>query len=413
MYFSRRRFLEWLSLLGLAAPMGRPMAALPEDSPEPARSLGQRAGEGSITLLLCGDVMTGRGIDQALPHPAPPRLHESFVRDAREYVRLAERANGAIPRPADFAYLWGDALAELRRAAPDARIANLETAVTLNEDWWTDKGIHYRMNPANLPCLSALGLDCCVLANNHVLDWSYRGLADTLQALRRAGIKTAGAGENSASAGAPAVLEKPGRGRVLVFGFGLGSSGIPGEWAAGPHRPGVNRLADLSEATLRDIGAAVKAAKRAGDVAIASIHWGGNWGYGVPLPHREFAHRLIDGAGIDLVHGHSSHHPLGIEVYRGKLILYGCGDFLNDYEGIEGHEEYRGDLVLMYFPTLDPVAGTLRRLELVPLRIGRFRLEYPSEQDFEWLRATLDRECRPLGSTVARERGRWLVLRPA
>ena len=46
-----------------------------------------------------------------------------------------------------------------------------------------------------------------------------------------------------------------------------------------------------------------------------------------------FAHRLID-AGVDVVHGHSSHHPRPIEVYRGKLILYGCGDTIDDYEGI-------------------------------------------------------------------------------
>lgn len=356
----------------------------------------------AITLFLCGDVMTGRGIDQVLPHPAPPRLHEAYVKDAREYMVLAERANGAIPRPVDFGYIWGAALAELERASPDARLANLETALTTGEDWWLDKGIHYRMNPANIPCLRAARLDCCGLANNHVLDWNYRGLADTLAALERAGIQTAGAGPNILAARAPAVLPAGDKGRVLVFAFGLGSSGIPEDWAAGPDRPGVWRLGDLSEAAVRDIATAVGAARRPGDLAVASIHWGGNWGYPVPPPHREFAHRLVDAAGIDLVHGHSSHHPLGIEVYRGKLVLYGCGDFINDYEGIEGHEEYRGDLVLMYFPALDPATGNLRRLELVPLRLRRFRLEYPSEQDTEWLRATLDRECRRLGGAVER-----------
>jgi len=48
---------------------------------------------------------------------------------------------------------------------------------------------------------------------------------------------------------------------------------------------------------------------------------------------------------VDIVHGHSSHHVKGIEVHRGKLILYGCGDFIDDYEGIKGYEAFRDDLV--------------------------------------------------------------------
>ena len=68
----------------------------------------------SIRLFLCGDVMTGRGIDQVLPHPNDPRLHEPYIGEARCYVELAESVNGAIPRPVEFDYIWGDALAEQR-----------------------------------------------------------------------------------------------------------------------------------------------------------------------------------------------------------------------------------------------------------------------------------------------------------
>jgi poly-gamma-glutamate capsule biosynthesis protein CapA/YwtB (metallophosphatase superfamily) len=49
-----------------------------------------------------------------------------------------------------------------------------------------------------------------------------------------------------------------------------------------------------------------------------------------------FARRLIDG-GVDVIHGHSSHDLRPVEVYRGRLILYGCGDCIDDYEGISGH----------------------------------------------------------------------------
>jgi len=126
-----------------------------------------------MRLFLCGDVMTGRGIDQALPNPVNPVLYEPCVRDAREYVALAEKAHGSISCPLSFDYIWDDALAELDRAGVDFRIVNLETAITSAETPWPDKGINYRMHPQNIGCLSAARIDACALANNHVLDWAY------------------------------------------------------------------------------------------------------------------------------------------------------------------------------------------------------------------------------------------------
>jgi poly-gamma-glutamate synthesis protein (capsule biosynthesis protein) len=83
-----------------------------------------------------------------------------------------------------------------------------------------------------------------------------------------------------------------------------------------------------------------------------------------------------------------------IEIYRDRLILYGCGDFLNDYEGIRGYECYRDDLVLMYFADLDATDGCLHALTLIPLQIRNFRLSIPERRDVDWIRQTLDRECR-------------------
>ncbi|SOZ37388.1 hypothetical protein CBM2605_A60632 [Cupriavidus neocaledonicus] len=122
-------------------------------------------------LFLCGDVMTGRGIDQILAHPSQPLLHESYVHSALDYVRLAERKAGPIARPAGPDYPWGDALAELASRAARPRIVNLETAITTSDDAWPGKSVHYRMHPRNVDCLQAAGIDCAVLANNHVLDW--------------------------------------------------------------------------------------------------------------------------------------------------------------------------------------------------------------------------------------------------
>jgi len=362
----------------------------------------------AITLFLCGDVMTGRGIDQILPHPGKPRLFEPCVHSALGYVRLAEEKNGPIRRPADFAYPWGDALDAWRRAAPDLRIVNLETAVTSSDDAWPGKGIHYRMHPANLPCLAAARIDCCVLANNHVMDWGALGLQETLASLRGAGIATAGAGLDAAEAAAPALLEVPGKGRVCVFAWGMEDSGVPLAWRARASRPGVNLLPDLGARSLDTVARQTRAARQAGDLVLVSLHWGGNWDFGIAPRQRAFAHALIDAAGVDVVHGHSSHHVKGIEVYHGKPVLYGCGDFLNDYEGIGGHEQFLGDLALMYFPTL--AAGRLTRLDMTATRTRHLRVNAAPEPDVRRLVDTLNREGRQFGTQVARLGGPELRL---
>jgi poly-gamma-glutamate synthesis protein (capsule biosynthesis protein) len=337
----------------------------------------------SVELFFCGDVMTGRGIDQILPSPSEPTLHESYVRDARDYVELAERESGAIPRPVDFAYVWGDALAELRRAAPAARIVNLETAVTRSDDAELGKEVHYRMHPANVPCLEAFGVDVCVLANNHVLDWGPRGLLETLDTLHAAKLRTAGAGRTRAEAEAPAIVDLPDGRRVLVFGVGHASSGIPPWWAAGDDAPGVALLPALGSAEAAALVARVARARRPGDVVVVSIHWGSNWGHEIPDENVRFAHALVEG-GIDVVHGHSSHHPRPFEIHRGKPIMYGCGDFLSDYEGIHGHEELRDDLAPMYFVRIDrdrPAAD----VRIVPMHLRKMHVERGTRDEGELL----------------------------
>lgn len=356
-----------------------------------------------ITIMLGGDVMTGRGIDQILPHPSEPILYESLVRSAVDYVRLAEQANGPIARPVPFPYIWGDLIPALQRHRPDLRIINLETAVTRANDPWP-KGINYRMTPENLPVIKALGVDCCTLANNHVLDWGRDGLLDTLAALDRSAIRAAGAGRNAEAATAPAVLPVPGKGRVLFYAGACASSGVPVDWTADSDRPGVNVIGSINKETIEPIAARIRRDKRPGDVCIFSIHWGPNWGYEIAEEDRALAHELI-AAGVDIVHGHSAHHAKAIEVHRGRPILYGCGDLINDYEGIENHEPYRDDHVLAYLATIDIAEGRLTGLEMLPFRIRKFRLDRASAAEADWLRATMDRECRRFGRGVKLKNG--------
>ena len=353
-----------------------------------------------VTLFLAGDVMTGRGIDQILPHPGDDELHEDYVKSALEYVRIAERANGPIRKPVAFDYIWGDALAQLDRRKPDARIVNLETAVTYSVSYEA-KGINYKMSPANVRADHGRRHRLLHPRQQPRARLGRPGLIESLSTLERAGVHCAGAGpypqqprrrrSSSIRTEAP-VCSSSGSHRPVAAPRGIGpqANGIPG----------VNLLPNLSLEQTKHISEAIHAVRKPRDVVIASIHWGGNWGYEIPEPQALFAHHLIDAGAVDLVHGHSSHHFKGIEVYHSKCILYGCGDFIDDYEGIGGRKEFRDDLVLMYFPSLSVDDGRLVGLELVPLQIHNMRLNGVSAADQDWLLDRLNRECASFGTRV-------------
>ncbi len=366
---------------------------------------------GTVTLFVCGDVILGRGVDQILARPGDPVLREGYVTDARAYVSMAESVSGPIPAPVDPSWPWGEALSVLESNAPDVRIVNLETSITRSAAFEPGKAVHYRMHPANLPALAVARPDVCVLANNHVRDFGRAGLEETLDVLHGAGLRTAGAGRSAEEAYAPVALPLPHGGRVLVFALGAGTSGVPAGWAATADRSGVAYVPEPTPAVAAAAVRRIRQVKRAGDLVVVSVHWGSNWGYLVPRDQRRFAHALVDG-GADVVHGHSSHHPRPFEVHRGRLILHGCGDFIDDYEGIPGYEQYRDDLRIAYFVTLSAGTGELTDLRMVPLLARRMRLEPAPPEDRAWLHRTLDRISHGAHLTVAAD-GALTLTQPA
>lgn len=361
-------------------------------------------------MFLCGDVMTGRGIDQILPHPGDSQLHEPCMESSVDYVKLPERASGLISRPAEFSYIWGDALEIFRTEQPQAKVINLETTITRSDTHWRSKDVHYKMSPENIGCLTSAGIDCCVLANNHMLDWGVAGLVDTLDTLDKEGIKHVGAGRHLCEAEQPAILRAGKDARVIVFSLGSTSSGIPIEWSANEDRPGLNVIESRSDDAIRSIARKITEVKKEGDVVVVSVHWGGNWGYKIPHSQKTLAHRLVDETGVDIVHGHSSHHVKAIEVYKERLILYGCGDFLNDYEGITGYEIFRGDLGLMCFADINPSTGQLLALRMIPTQVRRFRINHATAADSKWLETLLNREGKRFGTAVQRSAENFMTL---
>lgn len=359
----------------------------------------ERRQHDTIRLFLAGDVMLGRGIDRILPHPGDPTLFEDYVRNAEGYVHLAQQRNGPIPRAAAIEYVWGDLLADLDARGCNARVVNLETAITTS-DAAEPKGINYRMHPANAQALAAAGIDAVTLANNHTLDWGVAGLIETLEVLETFNISAVGAGRTDEEAAAPVPLMMENGGRILLLAYGARSSGVPSHWRAGSSRPGINLLPEDTEAAVSQISDRIAVAREDGDLVVVSLHWGGNWGYEIFPAERHLAHRLIKEAGVHIIYGHSSHHPKALEVHNGNLILYGAGDLINDYEGISGHEEYRSDLVLAYVLDVGRTSQRLDSVEFLPYRIKSFRLQRAAPDEVRWLHAMLERECRIGGACL-------------
>ncbi|MGE0372730.1 MAG: CapA family protein [Gammaproteobacteria bacterium] len=216
-------------------------------------------------------------------------------------------------------------LADLIRGA-DVALVNLECVISARGAFW-DKGernpYYYRAPPWMIEVLTAGGIDVVMTANNHAMDFGPEALLDQQRLLDAVNIAAAGSGGNLDEAAQPRYVKV---GDIVLAVIGLTTYNR--EVAARADRAGVlwgddpSRILDL-------LGPAVAAARRHADLVIFSPHWGGNWTER-PTPQRiELAHALID-LGVDAILGHSAHQVHGIEIYKGRPIVYDMGNLLWD-----------------------------------------------------------------------------------
>lgn len=346
-------------------------------------------------LNFVGDVMLGRLIDQLLP------THVHCPEEA-EHIANFVAANPSL-KNYGFASPWGNTLPLFHSS--HLNLINLETSVTTHPKPWPDKVFNYRMHPANIACLKEARVDYASLANNHTLDFSEQGLIDTVRTLRGAGVPFAGAGESREEACQPAVLELQDGGekyRVHVYS----ASDHPHEWATVPNF----HLIDYLPATRHRLKQMMTSSAVKPDLTIFSVHWGPNYSWDPAGEIRSLARFLIDECSVDLIHGHSSHHIQGVEVYKGKLIIYGCGDFVDDYAV---SPQYRNDLSAIWRVSVEkPKNGPggklqVKTLEVFPSRIKRFQanLLKKDERDHEWVMKRFGMLCKGLGTEVQKELG--------
>ncbi|GLV59221.1 putative polyglutamine synthesis accessory protein [Dictyobacter sp. S3.2.2.5] len=303
-----------------------------------------------LKLLLVGDVMLGRLVNDALKEKSP-------------------------------IYPWGDTLPLFQAA--DVRLCNLECAISDKGRPWsaTPKVFHFRTDTKNVAVLHAAHIDAVSLANNHILDFEYEGLFDTISSLKQAGIHAVGAGATLREASEPAIWEVQGR----KLGFIACTDNEP-VWAASLERPGTWYVpTQIQDERARYLFEIVRRTKMNVACLIVSLHWGPNWGDVPPPKHQLFAHALID-AGADVVFGHSSHVVRGIEVYKNRPIIYGAGNFIDDYavDEVEHNDQSAIFLIELY-------GATIARLRLYPTIIDYFQAR----------RATTD-ECRDIITRMQR-----------
>lgn len=357
--------------------------------------------------------MLARLIDQLFPtHLASPHYANTIKTFIERYPYLSAY-NHKSP--------WGSALTLFRRG--DLNLVNLETAVTESTDKWAGKVFNYRMHPGNLGVLGEGRVDFVSLANNHTVDFGEKGLRDTIRGVRGVGVQFAGVGDNAVEARLPAILDLPRRSdsegdqvkhKVHVYS----ASDHPRDWSVIPEF----HLIDYTPSTKHHLKTLLttpchsQSKADESSLKIFSIHWGPNYTWQPSEQIRDMAHFLIDECGVDIVHGHSAHHIQGVERYKGAVIMYGCGDFVDDYAL---NEEFRNDLGGVWRVVVSTDNGDgggrgegkrlmLDKLEIFPTRCDRFQVTLldVDDEDHEWVQRKIMKLSEKMGTRVRRELGR-------
>ena len=294
-----------------------------------------------MQILFAGDVMLGRLVNKVLAN-------------------------------AQFTYVWGDTIDIIKRA--DFSLINLECPVSSKGKEWnkTFKVFHFRANLDAIQVLNSASIDYVSLANNHILDYDIEALLDTLDILDKNNISHSGAGRNLKEAMKPAIIEnklkpKPSNNHDSYYNvdneevnnndskntirIGLISlTDNEPEWEAKYDQAGINYIPtaldpDRYYYRLQNY---IENAKKQSDLVIVSSHVGPHFRETPSMKYVNFAHKIID-FGADIYWGHSNHMPQGIELYKhndsNKIILYDCGDFIDDY-AIDSN--YRNDLSFIF-----------------------------------------------------------------
>ena len=319
-----------LLLVGGCVPLS---SAAPEEMIGRARSTlpaTPHGGARTITLALAGDVMLARVVNEMIQEHGP-------------------------------LYPWGDLIPLVRGA--DLFLINLECVIAESgKPFMPPRVFYFRADPQAMQVLAEGGVDYVTLANNHAMDYQGPALLETIRGLDERGIAHAGAGNNAEEAARFALLEAQGV-KVGVVAFADHFR----EYAATPTGPGTNLISITTQPPdFSRVEQSIQATRAAGaDLVVFSIHWGPNMRQAPPREFKEFARAALD-AGADIFHGHSAHIFQGVEIYKGKPILYDTGDLIDDYYV---DMVYKNDQQFLFL--VSATGSRVERIELVPVLISQ------------------------------------------
>ncbi|KAJ9624596.1 uncharacterized protein PV06_06406 [Exophiala oligosperma] len=360
----------------------------------------------TFTILLLGDLMIGRLVDALLPTSIAREQPASCPEHAAQTVDKYIIPKNPQLKSYDYLSPWGNAGHLIRSS--DGVVVNLETALTTTTVPWPGKVFNYRSHPGNVRCLVDVGLGggsqraSVCLANNHTLDWNREGLLETVQTLTEAGIEFAGAGRTKEEASQPGTI-KLGNGSWLVKCWSF--SDHPADWRGEECFNLIDYTRTSRDLMRRQITTEdenQRSGQKRSTLKVVSVHWGPNYRWQPSQEIVSTAHWLIDECDVDIIHGHSSHHIQGVEVYKGKLIVYGCGDFVDDYAV---DSAWRNDLSAAWRVTVGETTAdrlAVKKLEVFPNRIQKFqaRLLEAEDEDHKWVETKFRELCATFHTVV-------------
>lgn len=292
-----------------------------------------------LTIGFTGDVMLGRTLDKI----------------------ISEKG---------YDYPWGNVMPLMKTT--DINIINLETTLT-NSNKKVEKTFSFKASPDKIKSLINARITIANLANNHILDYNKDGLLETIKTLDAAAIKHVGAGKNIKEAIAPVIIHKNSL-KVGVLGLTDNERG----WKANSS-PGINYVNIDSEDECAMVLTAIEKLRKRSDIVIVSTHWGPNMCEEPAPAFIHFAH-LMSQHGAHVIHGHSAHILQGIEYYNKSVILYGTGDFVDDY----AIDPYLRNDLSAFFVLVVNRSGILD-LNIVPTRIVEYQVNQARQEDRDWV----------------------------
>lgn len=217
----------------------------------------------------------------------------------------------------------------------DYSIVNLECPVCYGGEHPIEKnGENLRCGEEGVAALKWAGFDAVTLANNHFFDFGTRGVEQTISTCNRNGIDVVGGGMNLCEASR--VLFKTIKKQTLAiincceheFSIATDDGG------------GSNPLNPIQQFY------AIKDARDKADYVLVIVH-GGNEYYQLPSPRMQEVYRFFIDTGADAVINHHQHCFSGYEIYKGKPIVYGVGNFCFDNPRIPDKSWSEGYLVIL------------------------------------------------------------------